>query len=43
MTKLKSHEILNYRCDECGKPKRHKDMFDEKKCYDCYDKQMIEV
>jgi len=34
--KLKPNEQFKYRCDKCGKIKRHIDMYDEKMCYECH-------
>jgi hypothetical protein len=42
--KLKKEDSLNYRCDKCGNYITHKDMFDNRICYNCYDKlKVIEV
>jgi rRNA maturation endonuclease Nob1 len=35
--KLTKEQSYNYRCDICKNFHRHKDMYDEKICYDCYD------
>jgi len=40
--KLKKEEILGYRCDECNCLEKHKDMYDEKICYNCWEKNNLE-
>ena len=39
--KLKRYESLNYKCDKCGGYRKHKDMYDENICYECWDKENI--
>lgn len=43
LTNRTTPQALNYQCDVCGAIKCHKDMYDDKICYDCYDKREIEV
>ena len=37
--KLKKHEAIGFKCDKCGGLRKHKDMFDECICYDCWYKE----
>ena len=36
-------QAKNYQCDKCKAIKCHKDMYDDKICYECHDKYELEV
>ena len=37
--KLPKHQRIDHKCDKCGTLHKHIDMYDEKICYGCYDKE----
>ena len=39
--KLKTEESINYRCDKCGGYNKHKEMYDDKICYICWEKDNL--
>lgn len=38
LTNRTTPQARNYQCDKCKRITTHKNMYDEKSCYDCQDK-----
>jgi len=43
LTNKTTPQAKNYQCDKCKAVKCHRDMYDDKICYECYDKYELEV
>jgi hypothetical protein len=41
LTKHTIPQVRDYQCDKCKSILCHKDMYDDKICYDCYDKEEV--
>ena len=39
LTNRTTPQAMNYLCDKCKAIKRHRDMYDDKICYNCWDKE----
>lgn len=39
LTNRTTPQARNYQCDKCNDINSHKDMYDDKICYDCWDKE----
>jgi len=39
LTNNTTPQARNHQCDKCKSIKCHKDMYDDKICYDCWDKE----
>ena len=42
LTNRTTPQARNYQCDKCKKVCGHIEMYDDKICYDCYDKEPLE-
>jgi len=42
LTNRTTPQARNYQCDKCKKIRCHKDMYNEKLCYSCWDKENLE-